>query len=57
MSALLLVAQLVLQLVLLAGVGAVVVFAVWVLWDCTAGPSADLAREHARRRAVAGVDG
>lgn len=56
MSALLLLVQLVVQLVLVVAILAVGLFVVWVLWDCTAGPSSRLAREHARR-AAAGVDG
>lgn len=45
------------QLVLLAVV-LVAPFVVGVLvWDITVGPSAQMAKEHARRRAVEGVHG
>lgn len=57
MSALLLlVAQLIVQLVLAVVVLAAVAFVAWVLWDCTAGPSARLAAEH-RARTRVGVHG
>ena len=46
MSALLALAGLVLQGVFLLVIVAAVLFAVWVLWDCMAGPSAQLAAEH-----------
>lgn len=56
MSALLLLVQLVVQLVLVVVILGAVVFVAWVLWDCAAGPSARLAAEH-RARGRAGVDG
>ena len=46
-----------LLLVLLGVVLATPVAAGWVFWDCLAGPSAQLARENARRRAAVEVGG
>lgn len=53
---LLILAQLVVQVVLVAVVLAVVLVIAWVLWDCTTGPSAQLAATH-RARARSGVHG
>ena len=56
MSALLVLVGLALRLVLVAVILGAVAFAAWVLWDCTAGPSARLAATH-RARVRSGVDG
>lgn len=57
MSVLLVLAGLAVKAVLLLAIAAALVAIPLAWWDCTAGPSARLAREHARRRAVVGVDG
>lgn len=55
-AALLFVLTLVVQLVLALVIVAAFAFVVWVLWDCSAGPSARLAAE-ARARARREVHG
>ena len=49
MSALLVVVTLLAQALLLGVIVAVVVLGVWVLWDCAAGPSAEIARKNRAR--------
>lgn len=55
-AALLFIGTLVVQLVLALAIVAALAAVAWVLWDCTAGPSAQLADE-ARRRARREVAG
>lgn len=58
MSVLFVLAGLAVKAVLLLVIAAVLAAIPLVWWDCTAGPSARVARENARRRrAVVGVDG
>ncbi|WP_087485524.1 hypothetical protein [Brachybacterium massiliense] len=58
MSVLLFLSGLAVKAVLLLAIAAVLVAIPLVWWDCTAGPSAGMAREHAQRgRPVVGVGG
>ena len=58
MSVLPVLAGLAVKAVLLLAIAAVLVAIPLVWWDCTVGPSARVAREHAQRgRPVVGVDG
>lgn len=56
MSVLLVLAGLALRVVFVVAIFVSLAFTVWVVWDCTAGPSARLAAE-ARARSRQGVDG
>lgn len=49
MSALLVLAGLAVQVLLVLALVPLAAFVVWVLWDCLAGPSAVLAAEHRAR--------
>ena len=55
MTALLVLATFVMRLALVVVIIAALVVIAWLLWDCTAGPSAQVARD-VRRRAL-GVHG
>lgn len=57
MSVLLVLAGLAVTAVLLLVIAAVIVAIPLVWWDCTAGPSARLAREHTHRSRAMGVGG